>query len=468
LPTYKVTAPDGRTVRLTGDSPPTEQELEEVFAALPAKASAVAPAAQASPWQERSVGGMLRNAGQSMLGAVKGAAETAYASNPVTMGSRLAQHLTGGEAPRGEAEMIAALQPANEAQAVGRGAERMAEYAAPGGPARGVAGAVFQGARSGATAALQGEDAKGVAVAAGLGAGGPLVAKLAEVAGPWIREGAVKQMSRVLGATTNENKAISEKIVPEMLKRGIKGTTRKSIQRQAAFHLAKTGKELEATLDAIPQGQRVDTAPILRHLEDAKQAFVVDGVVHDAEAVARFEGLQKTIAEYGPDISFRSLRRVRQVYDKTVAQARGFHGKTLAEGSTIEAKRELANAIRGELAKSSPDLAKVNKEYSFWANVEKVMDDTIVRTQGQSKPLGEQIVRAAAIAGGLGGTAMGSGGTAVPLAVALAAVNKLIRTPAWNTVSAGTKWQLADHIAAGRFEQAAALASRASAGAASQ
>lgn len=36
MPTYKVTDPStGRAVKLTGDSPPTEQELEEIFASLP-------------------------------------------------------------------------------------------------------------------------------------------------------------------------------------------------------------------------------------------------------------------------------------------------------------------------------------------------------------------------------------------------------------------------------------------------
>lgn len=36
MPAYKVTDPaTGRTVKLTGDSPPTEQELEEIFASLP-------------------------------------------------------------------------------------------------------------------------------------------------------------------------------------------------------------------------------------------------------------------------------------------------------------------------------------------------------------------------------------------------------------------------------------------------
>lgn len=37
MPTYRVTDPtSGRTLRLTGDSPPTEQELEEIFKTLPA------------------------------------------------------------------------------------------------------------------------------------------------------------------------------------------------------------------------------------------------------------------------------------------------------------------------------------------------------------------------------------------------------------------------------------------------
>ena len=31
MPTYRVTSPEGKTIKLTGDSPPTEQELEEVF-----------------------------------------------------------------------------------------------------------------------------------------------------------------------------------------------------------------------------------------------------------------------------------------------------------------------------------------------------------------------------------------------------------------------------------------------------
>lgn len=35
MPTYRITAPDGRTLRITGDAPPTEAELEEIFASVP-------------------------------------------------------------------------------------------------------------------------------------------------------------------------------------------------------------------------------------------------------------------------------------------------------------------------------------------------------------------------------------------------------------------------------------------------
>lgn len=35
MPTYRITSPDGRKFKLTGDSPPTEQEIEEAYAKLP-------------------------------------------------------------------------------------------------------------------------------------------------------------------------------------------------------------------------------------------------------------------------------------------------------------------------------------------------------------------------------------------------------------------------------------------------
>lgn len=45
MPTYVVTAPDGRKVRLTGATPPTEQALQEIFGKLPTSTDAPQPQA---------------------------------------------------------------------------------------------------------------------------------------------------------------------------------------------------------------------------------------------------------------------------------------------------------------------------------------------------------------------------------------------------------------------------------------
>lgn len=78
MPTYRVTDPtSGKTLRLTGDSPPTEQELVEIFKGLPAT-GATQPAAQVgSPQQlqqavsqSATIGEMRRREEQGMVSAL--------------------------------------------------------------------------------------------------------------------------------------------------------------------------------------------------------------------------------------------------------------------------------------------------------------------------------------------------------------------------------------------------------------
>jgi len=68
MPTYRVTAPDGRKIKLTGDSPPTEAELEQIFAGFPAQSPATDQGApQAAPEEQ----GGERGVGGAVLGAAK-------------------------------------------------------------------------------------------------------------------------------------------------------------------------------------------------------------------------------------------------------------------------------------------------------------------------------------------------------------------------------------------------------------
>ena len=61
MPTYRIKDPtSGRTVRLTGDSPPTEQELEEVFKSV----------GQQQPAAPATIAEMRRREEQGMVSAL--------------------------------------------------------------------------------------------------------------------------------------------------------------------------------------------------------------------------------------------------------------------------------------------------------------------------------------------------------------------------------------------------------------
>jgi len=44
----------------------------------------------------------------------------------------------------------------------------------------------------------------------------------------------------------------------------------------------------------------------------------------------------------------------------------------------------MADSLRNELSKAAPDLAMLNKEFSFYKTLETVLDATVTRTKPQS------------------------------------------------------------------------------------
>jgi len=126
-------------------------------------------------------------------------------------------------------------------------------------------------------------------------------------------------------------------------------------------------------------------------------------------------------------------------------------GRTIAEGSELDATREAANAIRRELAKASPDVARINKEFSFWKNVDRVVGQTIQRTASQAKGLGQQIAESVATPAGAAAVASGNPGPAVAIAVPVL-LRKVLQSPQWKTFSAVQKDRLAEALARGDIQ----------------
>lgn len=283
-------------------------------------------------------------------------------------------------------------------------------------------------------------------------------AKLGSKIAPGLKAAAESQYLRALAPTTKEMKAKATKIVPKLLERGVTAFTRKGLGEKAQRGLEVSGEALETVLETIPGKTPVGSGPILKALKDAKNAFLVPGtkVVADPKAVQAINQVEAVVRKLGKNVSFESLRGLRQIWDKSVAKSKGFLMDEVGSFSVM-AKREGSNAIRKELAKKFPDLAKVNAEYSFWKNVDDVVSATIQRTAGQAKPLGE---RAATLVGGAVGLAKSGIKSAATTALAFRTLARVLNSTAWNTMSAVQKNKIADALMSGSFTEIFNLASK--------
>ena len=286
-----------------------------------------------------------------------------------------------------------------------------------------------------------------------------------------LRESANREYAQVLGATTKGNKLRSERVVPELIDRGVTSPTLKGLSEKANTAAEVSGQAISDAFDNLPTGSRIPLAPIRVALEKgAADAFTVvnpqtgEMIPMSPEAgrgiqnVGSIAKSLEQIAEVDPVtgeqfLSAANARRVRQFYDKVTKDAGGFEGKNLSDKSVAGAHEMAADAIREELSREYPDIAKLNREYSFWKDVSRVVDDTLVRKQGQARGLGSKIAGAAGAAGGFS-----SGGLtgAIVGKFALETLDSITRSPAWRTISAVTKDRIADALANGHRAKAEA------------
>ncbi len=315
------------------------------------------------------------------------------------------------------------------------------------------------GAAAGVTAA-QGGDTQAVKENALLGAGGSVASKALEVIGsklaPVLKTSAEKGYAQALAPTTKANKEITKRIVPQLIDKKITAFTRGSLMNKFSKSVENSGQAMDKVLETIPKDSPVNLSNVVNDLERAKQNFMVPGangkmVIVEPQAVQHIEGFQNIIRNIGEtNAPYESVRKLRQIWDKSVANSGAYYGKTLAEGSLMDAKKETVNAIRTELAKEFSDMDKANKEFSFWSKAQKVLGDTIERTQSQQKPFRETVKRAA---GAVIGASVGGPGGAVVGDVAMSGLSKLVDSTAWKTVGAIQKMKIANLMASGKFKE---------------
>lgn len=347
---------------------------------------------------------------------------------------------------------------------------QLALAAATGGtsvPAQAAAGgslAMLQGLSEGAT---PGE----ATFQATLGAAAPYAGGLASKVGGKLKKAAIEQYYKALNPTRIATKRITEKIVPELLERGVTGNL-DDLASAGARESSLTGEALETAYGQ--SGQTVNATKIADDLESLKAPFQIQPgqvaavgpnkppVIANPGAVNAIENIQSMLRDLGDNVAPDQLWKFRQNIDDLVSASNGFQRDI--PGGTIAGIAKKARAdIQRELTAAVPDVARLNAEYSLWQGLEDVARATAERKVGQQGAAG----MLARTAGGAVGGAVGSmGGPAAGIAGAAAGqqVSKslagLMSSPAWRTVSAVQKYKLAQLLTSGKPDVAARYIAR--------
>lgn len=278
-----------------------------------------------------------------------------------------------------------------------------------------------------------------------------------------LKANAIKEYSQMLNPTTQEMKTLTQKIVPEALNRNVVGRTLEGIASKAEEKAGQFGAEIGKYWENLPEGVRTEAQPIIKKLDDLKNKYIVNGVTIKPEAIAPIESLQQKIGALAKDgfIETKNMRQLRQILDTSVDMSKGFTKDALAN-FTKNTEKVASNAIRSELAKDSPDLAKLNKDYTFWTNLQDVAQATADRKTGQTGGLGKWLGRGI---GGILGAESGQNYTQkaefgiLGMALGSKAI-EFMGSPAWKSVAAVSKNKIADYLASGAIKNASLLMSK--------
>lgn len=281
-------------------------------------------------------------------------------------------------------------------------------------------------------------------------------------AGP-IERAAETQYERALAPTTKINKAITKKIVPELLQRGERGSL-ESLEERATTQAAKVKPKLDVAYGQTPASATTGSGTtILQDLDKLKGKYVVQGKVANPTAVNAIDGVKDVVQQYGADIDPTSLRQLKSIFDEPVAARGGYAGGDLTTAYTLKAQKVAGNSIRKIMHQASPDVAALDKEITFWLNVQRVTSQSGLRQTGQAGGLVKVLSPLAGIPVAGAGVATGHTGAGIEAAVgtSLAALAvQVVRSPWWRTTSAVFKNDFADALASGSVGKVLALTAR--------
>lgn len=460
-----VTAPNGKTLTITGDRVPNEAELQEIFKKAGVETAAAAPAAPA-PTDPNTMGTFARH----MWDAVNPMSAGQLLPFPEKLGG------AGWDAPvkawkgfRGEQERVRqesadAFANGDYATGVRKGVDWLLSAVTAGGTL---------GMDKSSDHAVKGEYAASAGDALGIAATAvaPEAVKLVRESGPAQRVASAADASATSAVVDTltpkgSSKAIqrtakqAEAVAPAVL-RGTDAVTPSGLISQITDRLDDAGANLDAAYAAIPKTKPYPTKPILSKLQAARDALNVrgtGGTTTSSTVAAHAAALDQAISEVKSLGNLTSIDNLVKLRNQWKGPARDAFTPALNPNfQTIRASSQgwadAWGAVQETLTDLHPNLKPLNADYRIWkqaAEVAQALED-----QARTKPT----VGRTMMAEGLGAAAGAATGGVHGIAAG-AIIGPLIErglnakvAPAVKLVVARQLGNLADAIRSGQTTQ---------------
>lgn len=213
--------------------------------------------------------------------------------------------------------------------------------------------------------------------------------------------------------------------------------TRKGLLDKVNSKVDVLGKGVEDAYTSIrtnfPQ-LRVRSAPIVKALTDARDAYKVGGNT--------IPGLEGIVADYdklingigsNPNLTVDEFKAIKRGWDEAINWSRNAQARTPAMEKALTTG---ANAIRDTLHTISPTLEKADSAYSLWKTAQNSLQNKVTAGVGvENFPIGKTLF-AGTVGSGVG-SALGAG--PAEGAAAGEVLNALMSTTAYRTASVATK-----------------------------
>lgn len=270
----------------------------------------------------------------------------------------------------------------------------------------------------------------------------------------FLQRSAEKNIETALHPSTKPNKVLVQRqLAPGLVQRGVVARSLKSLVSRAEGEKANWGDKIDDYIQAnghapLPGGGSDIVQRIDQEISTKTKGNVTPTV--NRPYIGALNEIRQNVIQMAKDnggqLTLENIRWLRQQYDRTASAKNAF---TLPpkEANRIAGVTDGMNIVRDTISQHFPDLAKLNKEYNFWANTHKVAADSVTRKVGQVGPMTRRVASASgAVLGGVVGGPKG----AILGAEAANEASKFGRSALWNTTAAQLKGKTANLLRGGR------------------